>query len=164
MTRICAWCSLEMAPGAEGPEAVSHGMCPACASQFLLDCPIPLEHFLDDLPVPVLVVDSDVTAGFANREAQRLAAKPAEAILGQKGGDVFTCVNAQTHEGCGHTIHCSGCVIRQSVLRTHATGKPQVLVPAVLKAGDPEHPSAVALTITTVKRGDSVVLMVRRAE
>ena len=164
MTRICAWCRLEMAPGAENAGEVSHGMCPACAGQFLLDCPIPLEQFLDDLPVPVLVVDSDVTAAFANRAAQRFAAKPAEAILGQKGGDVFTCVNAQTHEGCGHTVHCSGCVIRQSVLRTHETGQPQVLLPAVLKAGDPEHPAAVALTITTVKRGESVVLLINRAE
>jgi len=164
MTRICAWCRQELAPGAEAPGLVSHGMCPACARQFLLDCPIPLEHFLDDLPVPVLVVDSDVTAAFANREAQRLVGRPAQAITGSKGGDVFTCVNAQSPEGCGHTIHCSGCVIRQSVLRTYATGQPAVLVPAVLKTGDPGDPAAVALTITTVKRGASVVLLVNRAD
>lgn len=164
MIRICAWCHQELLPagGASGP--VSHGMCHACATRFLRDCPVPLEQFLDDLPVPVLVVDSDVTAAYSNQEARKLAALPAEAIPGRKGGEVFNCVNAQTHEGCGHTIHCSGCVIRGSVLKTYASGQPQVLVPAVLKTGDPDHPASVALTITTMKRGESVVLMVNRAE
>lgn len=162
--RICAWCQTEMPSKGEGPGVITHGMCEACAGTLMSDLPISLQRFLDGLPVPVLVVDSDVRASTANLEAQKLIGKPLGENTRQKGGDVFSCVHAKAPEGCGRTIHCSACAIRTCVTRTYQTGEPQVMVPATLKQGDPDTPSAVALTITTMKRGDLVLLMVHKVE
>jgi PAS domain-containing protein len=162
--RICAWCQTEMPSKGEGSGVVTHGICEACAGTLMSDLPISLQHFLDGLPLPVLVVDSDVKASMANLEAQKIIGKPLEEFLQRKGGDVFNCIHAKTPEGCGRTIHCSACAIRTSVTRTHQTGEPQVMVPATLKHGDPDSPSAVALTITTLKRGDLVLLMIHNVE
>jgi nitrogen fixation/metabolism regulation signal transduction histidine kinase len=124
------------------------------------DRPVPLEQFLDDLPVPVMIMDGDAVIGFANRQAQLLLNQTAEQIAGNRGGDVFLCSHARQPGGCGHTVHCSGCTIRACVLKTHLTGEPQVMVPAALKTGNSAAPMPVAMTITTVKRGSSVLLLV----
>ena len=126
--------------------------------------PISLQHYLDGLSVPVLVVDSAFTASIANREAQKIIGKPLEEITRRMGGEVFNCVHAQTPEGCGRTIHCSACVIRKSVTLIYQTGEPQVMIPATLKQGDPDSPTAVSLIITTVKRGDFVLLLINDVE
>jgi hypothetical protein len=158
MTRICAWCQTEMP--SKGETVVTHGICDDCANRLLGDSPIALQRYLDDLPVPVLVVDSDGVASFANRTACDLLGKTLEEIDQHRGGEIFTCIHAKAPEGCGRTIHCSGCVVRKSVLSTATTGEPNVLVPATLKHGDPDNPSATALTITTVKRDEVVLLKV----
>lgn len=161
---MCAWCGTEMPPKAGDESLVSHGICETCADDFVSNVAVPLQRYLDKLPEPVLVMDSDVTISFLNRAAQSLTGKGPEEAFGRRGGDVFECIHAQRPEGCGRTIHCSGCVIRNSVTSTQRTGEPNVLVPATLKKGDPDDPRSVALTITTVKRGDIVLLRLDKVE
>ena len=160
MKHVCAWCQRELSPAAAEAGPVSHGICPGCAERFLSRTPIPLELYLDDLPVPVMMMDGDATIGFANRQAQILLDLAADRFSGRKGGDVFLCAYAKQHEGCGRSLHCSGCTIRTCVERTHRTGEPQVMVPATLTTVERGEPAPVALTITTVKRGDAVLLLV----
>ncbi len=157
----CAWCEREDPSRGEG--FTTHGICESCANEQLAKSPIPLKRYLEGLDQPVLAVDGDAIATACNRAALDLlpGSEPPE---GKRGGDVFNCVHARNPEGCGRTIHCSACTIRQAVTRTHLTGEPEVLVPATLKAGDPDHPSAVAMTITTVKRGELVLLMIHDVE
>lgn len=164
MKRRCAWCSREMPPK-EGPaDLVSHGVCERCADEIFSNTPIPLQRHLDKLTEPVIVVDGDVTLSYLNQSAQRLTGKTPDAAQNRKGGEVFDCAHSRLPGGCGRTIHCSGCAIRQSVTRTYETGEPQVLVPATLKKADPDGPGAAVLTITTLKRGDMVLLRIDHLE
>lgn len=41
MVTKCAWCDLVLAETAEPPHVVSHGICPACAAEFLTVGPEP---------------------------------------------------------------------------------------------------------------------------
>ncbi len=160
--RVCAWCGSEMP--SKGEREVTHGICSACASVLFSGTPVSLQNYLDDLSVPVLVVDSDVTVALANREAQKVIGKPLEAIAQKKGGEIFSCIHARHPDGCGRTIHCSACTIRACVEKTHATGEPQIMVPATLKQSDPDAISAVTMNITTVKRDDLVLLLINKVE
>jgi len=162
--RSCAWCRKELPPVQGDSELISHGICETCAENFVANAPVPLERYLDTLPEPVLVVDNDVTASFLNRAAQAMTGKGPESSLHHRGGEVFECLYARHHEGCGRTIHCSGCAIRHAVMITHQTGEPNVAIPATLKKGDPDDPTAATLTITTVKRGNMVLLRLDKVE
>jgi hypothetical protein len=81
-------------------------------------------------------------------------------IEGHKGGDVFECAYARLPEGCGNTIHCSGCTIRRTVMETHKTGKSSLRVPATLNRNDPEDPDKITLLISTEKIADVVLLRI----
>jgi len=104
------------------------------------------------------LVNGNVEVSFLNRKAQELVGKDVEHAQGKLGGDVFECVNARLPGGCGGTIHCSGCAIRNSVSATYETGESRIRVPAPLRKGDPDHPTTVDLIITTMKRNDAVLL------
>ena len=162
--RICAWCNTEMPSKGEGAGLVTHGICENCADALISNTPIPLQTYLESLDVPVLAVDSDVAVSLANPEALQLVGKSQEAISHRLGGEVFDCIHALAPDSCGRTIHCSVCAIRNAVTHTYETGEPQVMVPATLKRGDSDDVSAIALTITTVKRGGLVLLMVHPVE
>ena len=149
-------------PGNDGQ--TTHGICDPCAEALLAEAGVPLEDYLDSLDVPVLVVDSDVAAAYANREARQLTRRSLAELVGMRAGDVFDCSHRSLPGGCGRTIHCSGCALRQCFQSSHATGYPHFMVPATLSLYDPDHPSAVTLTITTVKRGDAVLLLLNRVE
>jgi PAS domain-containing protein len=165
MKQVCAWCGREIGRIASSrhPEhEVSHGICPDCISNFAFQQGGPLQEYLESIELPVFVVDDDVRVVAANRMACRTLGKEAAALQGRRGGDVFECAHARLPEGCGRTIHCSGCAIRRSVTVTFRTGRPQVEVPATLTWSGPDGLSAVALTITTVKVGDMVMLRIDR--
>jgi hypothetical protein len=85
-----------------------------------------------------------------------LGGKP-DSSSGAHFGLVFDCIHYRLSEGCGRSVHCSGCAIRKSVAATFDTGEPQVLVPATLSIDNPDQLSNVVLTITTVKRDGAVV-------
>ena len=167
MKRVCAWCTKEMGAveGSSHPDTeISHGICGSCADNFTFQQGVPFQRYLDSIPVPVLAVDRFVVVKAVNRKACDMLGKEPREIVQHLGGNVFECAHARLPEGCGRTIHCSGCVIRKSVTRTFETGEPQISVPATLRRRDPDHPSAVVLFITTVKSGDMVMLRVDRIE
>lgn len=165
MKRVCAWCAKEMGyvEGSSRPDTeVSHGICESCVDNFTFQQGVPFQSYLDSIPVPVLTVDRYIVVKTVNRKACDVLGKDPREIVQHLGGNVFECAHARLPEGCGRTIHCSGCVIRRSVARTFETGEPQVSVPATLRRGDPDHPSAVVLFITTVRSGEVVMLRVDR--
>lgn len=161
MKKQCAWCGSEMVgdPQAE-PQLITHGICDGCRESLLSDLGTPLQQFIDSLPVPVLVAEEDVVVQAANTSARGLLGKTPEAIRGRLGGDVFDCAHAQLPEGCGRTIHCSGCTIRNTVTDTFSTGTPHVRVPATLKRGTVDDPENVQLYITTERVQGRVILKV----
>jgi PAS domain-containing protein len=167
MKRVCAWCTKEMGTveGSSHPDTeTSHGICESCVDNFTFQQGVPFQRYLDSIPVPVLAVDRNVVVKAVNRKACDVFGKDRREMVQHLGGNVFECAYARLPEGCGRTIHCSGCVIRKSIIRTFETGEPHVGVPATLRRGDADHPSAVVLFITTVKSGDVVMLRVDRIE
>jgi len=167
MKRVCAWCKKELGfvEGSSRPHTeVSHGICEGCVDNFTFQQGVPFQRYIDSISVPVLSVDRYVVVKSANRKACDMLGKELREVVQHLGGNVFECAHARLPEGCGRTIHCSGCVIRKSVTLTFETGEPQINVPAILRRGDPEHLSAVVLWITTVRSGSMVLLRVDRIE
>ena len=122
MKVVCVWCGSELSPGQPG-DVVSHGVCEACYHALIVKRKLALSELLDRIDVPVIALDAGVTALLANQAAERAVGKKVDLIKGSLAGDVFECVYASTPEGCGRTIHCSGCTIRRTVLATHQDGQ-----------------------------------------
>jgi hypothetical protein len=165
MKRVCAWCRVEMGivAGSEQPdEVVSHGICKRCIDNLTFQQGAPIQDYLDSIPVPVMAVDGNIIVGYVNAKGCEVLGKEAKEIVQHLGGNVFECAHARLPEGCGRTVHCSGCVIRRSVTYTYETGNPLSMVPAMLSRSSPADPSPVKLTITTVKAGSMVILRVDR--
>ncbi|MEW5870982.1 MAG: PAS domain-containing protein [Chloroflexota bacterium] len=168
MEKICAWCGKlldESVPASEHQNWVTHGICPDCAFHLKAQIGIPLPDYLEGLDLPVLLVDGDGRVRSANQPARQLLKKPLPAIEGRLGGDVFECVHARLPEGCGHTIHCSGCTIRRTVTETLNTGQPRQRVPATLDQSLSDDTSGkvsqrIRFLISTQKIGELVLLSV----
>ena len=161
MKSICAWCGLVILPGggdepADGP--VTHGICGSCRSN--IDCQegVTLQSYLDTIPLPILVLDSEFKVAALNRKACEITGSCPHDPEKSLPGDVFECEYARRPGGCGRAVCCSGCAIRKAVLNTFETGEPASGIPATLTL-DGEQPP-IALTITTMKVGDVVVLRV----
>ena len=135
MKRICAWCKKELEGGplsSKKDTPISHGMCPECAFHIRASMGMPLQEFLNGLNAPVVLVNGDGRVISANNDAQSLLGKSIERINGFKGGEVFECEYSYLPEGCGNTVHCAGCTIRNMVMDTMKTKKSHVRESAYL--------------------------------
>ena len=119
---------------------------------------MPLLEYLDGLGIPIVVVDGEGTVQTANEQARALLQKDPHEIEGFKGGDVFECAYASLPEGCGHTVHCSGCTIRQTVMTAFRTGQSCLRTPAYLSRETPDGIQQIELLIST-ERVEGVVLL-----
>ena len=135
-----------------------------CADKLFADQAVSLQSIIDKLPIPVLIVDSDVTVSLLNKQAQETLGTSPERAVDRKGGELFDCVYSHLPGGCGRTIHCAGCALRRAITKTYETGEPQVFIPASLKRNDPDDPSSVILTVTTIKRGNLVMVKLEQVE
>ena len=96
-------------------------------------------------------------AGLSPLERQLASLQPP---VQPRFGLFFDCVHSRLPEGCGRTIHCSGCVIRKSVATTFNTGEAQISIPATLNVESPDQLSEAVFEITTVKRDGLVVVKI----
>jgi len=164
MRYICAWCLKDIGPAKESihPDTdISHGICSSCLDNIIFQEGVPLQRYIDSFEIPIFVVDSNVMVTAVNRRACEVLGKEPTGIVQHLGGNVFECEHARLPEGCGGTIHCSGCTIRKTVTKCFKTGEPQSMVPAYLS---PDSPSPITLSITTVKVADLVMLLVDHLE
>jgi PAS domain-containing protein len=162
MKTVCAWCSIDISPPGITVAGVSHGICLPCANRIIVHTPFDLRSFLDDVAVPVALVDSAGIVKVVNDKAKAMIGLDQSRIEGLPGGDVFQCIYARLPEGCGNTIHCSGCVIRRTVMETSATGLARSRVPATLKQQTAAGPQDIRFLISTDKLGDCVLLRIDR--
>lgn len=164
MRVVCAWCGALIRTVPEDAHFAalqdSHGICEQCAGGMLEHLSVPVDQFLSELGVPVLVVDGDVRVLDANPAALSLLGQARDSVLGRMGGQVFECTNARLPEGCGRTVHCSGCVLRQTVTSTWETGQAHRRVPATLEVSAEDGPARIAFLVSTARVGSRVVLRV----
>ncbi|MBX7259894.1 MAG: hypothetical protein K1Y02_26305 [Candidatus Hydrogenedentes bacterium] len=138
MANVCAWCEAKLEPLPAGSLSPSQtidaadSLCRACARELAAQMGTSLREFLDDLKTPTIVFDSETRLVKANHVACKLLGKKEVDVKGQLGGEVFECAYSKLPEGCGRTIHCSGCAIRRSVEDTFRTGTTHRRVPATL--------------------------------
>lgn len=152
-----------MADVPAGPERdgnVTHGICPECYIRVEAQLGLPVERYIESFPMPVMLVDSEVTVLAANAKALGFVQKTLERVQGFRGGEVFECAYSHLPEGCGRTLHCSGCAIRITVHDTHATGKTRNRVPASLRRESRQDDPPLRLLISTRKVGETVLLQV----
>lgn len=68
------------------------------------------------MPLMVFVVDEDVRIKDLNRTAEAVFGLNKAILLNQRGGEILHCLHAhETAKGCGWTLFCQKCVIRNSV-------------------------------------------------
>jgi hypothetical protein len=119
--------------------------------------------YLDSLDAPVIVIDSTVRVMNSNRHARELLNKEMGEIEGCRGGDVFECAFAKLPQGCGYTVHCEACAIRNTVMDTFQTGKSHMKEPAYLMQGLPDNYHEIQFEISTEKVKDVVLLRIDSA-
>ena len=163
MKSVCAWCGNDLIGDSLGPKHeadISHGICSKCAKKLVSAKIFEFREYLDKLPAPILVVDGDGVVKTANKAAVKLLKKDISKIEDSRGGDVFECAYAKLPEGCGRTVHCSGCTIRRSVMDTISTGKPIVKSPAYLTREITGGKEELEFLISTEKSGNVVLLRI----
>ena len=162
MSLVCPWCgtAIERLGYSQTFEPeTSHGICPVCSeSHVSQERGASLQQHLDSIPIPVLLINDGNSVVTMNAKACDVLGRKTAESQTQLFGKVFDCVHSGSAEGCGRTIHCSGCAIRRSVTLTFNTGESQVLVPATLSIASPDLISEAITAITTVKIGGLVLL------
>jgi PAS domain-containing protein len=145
-----------------GPEdEVTHGICPDCCETFLGAVPlVPLSEFLESLGVPIFLMDDDVRVQAGNQSAASLIGKQLEGLTGKYAGQVIECSYARLPGGCGKTVHCRTCVIRNTVTDTFHTGTSHCRVPAARDLETGDGPRTVRFRISTERVGAGVLLRV----
>ena len=165
MIRICSWCKIEMEPS-ENPddfkEGISHGLCDNCFNNIFFQQGVNLSEYLDSLKMAVIAVNPEGVVVTANDSACNMLKKNYKQVEGYLGGDVFECQYARLPEGCGKTIHCSGCTIRRTVMETFSTGKKFSKIPASLRLDESRENQEIHFLISTEKIGDIVLLEIEK--
>ncbi len=166
MRRVCAWCKTDLASTDsdthDPDEPITHGVCAPCSVRILsqMGMGTPLQKFLDELGAPILVTVSDVRAFTANKRAREILGKDLDQIEGEKGGDVIECIYSKLPGGCGNTVHCKGCTIRNAATETLATGRSAVRVPAYQDIDTPDGVRPMRFLVSTEKVGEFVLLRI----
>ncbi|MHA1744412.1 MAG: hypothetical protein ACTSWW_00340, partial [Promethearchaeota archaeon] len=125
MKIVCAWCGKEMESVTteyHDNKQISHGICDDCRFKLEYDS-LGLEKFICTLKKPILVVDGEVRVQAGNSRSMELLQTCNEEMENQLAGDVIQCVYSDLPGGCGKTIHCTGCTIRNSAEKTYETGQ-----------------------------------------
>lgn len=161
MRRVCAWCNTDFGtkPGLDGE--ITHGICPPCLDRVLNEvAPAKLSDFLEGLGVPVFLMDDDVRVRAGNLMAAALLGKELDALTGVYGGEAIDCVHSREPGGCGKTVHCKTCVIRNTVTDTYRTGRSYARVPATANQEGADGLRSIRLLISTEKSGAGVLLRI----
>jgi hypothetical protein len=161
MRVVCSYCQQLIAtkpPLRDG--SVTHGMCQACGDHFGAQWSgMSYDEYLSRFDFPVALVDQDVRLVAVNGPACRLIGKQSRDAVGLLGGDALECARARLPGGCGRTVHCPTCAIRNAVTHTHRTGHPLSRIPATLQRAG----ASVELLISTALEGKLVRVTIEKA-
>ncbi len=158
MKVVCTYCRSLIREKAPLRDATTtHAICDACFEHYAPQWDgLPLGRYLDRFEAPIMAVDADVKVVAMNRRmAEVLQLDPDEA-RGVLGGEVFECIWARHPDGCGRSVHCKTCTVRNSVAHTVATGEAVERAPATLTQDDTE----IRLLVSTRLHGDLVHLLI----
>jgi PAS domain-containing protein len=167
MKRVCSWCKKDLETGEvyfRYDDSMTHGICKDCIDNMEFQLGVDLQRFIDSIKEPLVVIDADIMVTTANKEARRILGKELPDISNKRPGEVFECAYARYPEGCGRTVHCSGCAIRRTVEETFKTGKFHKDVPATIKYDETPNPEMIVMNISTEKMKDVVFLRIEQVK
>ncbi|MFZ5797839.1 MAG: hypothetical protein C4563_01870 [Desulfobulbus sp.] len=141
-------------------QEITHGICSLCAIKFTGTAPRKLKDLLDIISEPVLLVDGLGVVKAANESGLKLLGKDLTAVENLRGGEVFECTYANLPGGCGHTVHCMTCAIRNILMDTLAQGHGYSRVPAFQKIRTPTGERIMRYYISTERIGDRILLRI----
>lgn len=82
-----------------------------------------IELVIDNLPSAIVVLDYDTSIVLANRLAEQFSQQSKHHLIGLRGGIAFNCIHADEHPlGCGYSLSCESCVVRNTVEESIRTG------------------------------------------
>jgi signal transduction histidine kinase len=103
------------------------------AEEALQDSRSELFAVFDSAPVAMILVDQERRVRKANRTAIEFSNRPAEEMIGLRGGEALRCLHSlDDPRGCGFGPSCADCVVRRAVLDTFETGKSHYQAEAAL--------------------------------
>lgn len=162
MKRVCAWCKKSLGHDEEFSSSgcITHGICSPCAIKITGYKPRTIKSILDFLEEPVFLINPEGVVKAANKSGLKLLGKNLSEIEDELGGDAFECVYAKKEGGCGRTVHCKTCAIRNTVMDTLSTGKGYDNVPAFQNINTGDGPRIIKFHISTQKVGNSILLRI----
>ena len=165
MKRVCAWCqkdldSYHIGKISETCAPITHGICGDCIRANLSFKAKPLYSFLEQFPKPVFLITEEVRIVAGNSAGLELLGKTHAEVKGILGGDAFDCKYAGQPGGCGNTLHCKSCTIRNAVTETMQSGKNYVSIPAYPDLHHMTGEKRLCFLITTEKINESVLLRI----
>ena len=117
-------------------------------------------EYLDTLDAPIMLVNEERRMISCNKKAEKALGKKREVMRGLMAGEFLECHNSVLAEGCGKSIHCSACVIRQSLELTINSGEPVKEVTAYLNTMEHGIPVVRHIKVSTEKEGQYVRLQI----
>ena len=162
MKVICSYCGKEI--GENEPlnnGRISYSICKGCLELNSKQIKgMSFNEYLNMFDVPVFIVNEEVRILAANKMAETLLGKPKEKFVGLLGGEALECVYARLPGGCGNTVHCVTCAIRNTVTSTIQSGVIHRHVPAKLHLEDEE----IAMYLSTEIIGSSICIKIKMAD
>lgn len=162
MVTVCSYCGCTISgSGPREPLQVSHGICEDCYQHYSRQWDgLTVGEYLDQFEAPVALISAEGRILAANQRFADRLGRPARALHGLLGGDALECDHARRPGGCGKTVHCQTCTIRNLVNETLATGVPRVGVEAYLE--QPHH--VLRMRLGARRAGDAVIVILESME
>lgn len=162
MKVICSYCRKKLDDKEPfDSDIVSHGMCEACIEHFSRQWGgQSLGEYLDQFKFPVLVVDNTCRILAANQEMADMIGRGERELFGLLGGEAVECVYSRFEEGCGNSVHCRTCTVRNTVIHTIETGESLHRVECYVDLDTGRTP----FFVSTVKLDKSVQVLFEPAE
>ena len=165
MKIICSYCRADM--GEKEPLddlGATHGICSECFEYFSRQWNgYHLSEYLDTFTEPMIIFSPNARVVAYNSSYARNFLKEDGKTVGLLGGEFLECAHSRLPEGCGRTVCCRDCAIRNAILTTLRTGQPQEKVPAFLNTFEKGKPLVKNLTLSTERHGPVVRMMIEEA-
>lgn len=158
----CSYCNTDLCEKEPlDQKDISHTICDECFEYFNKQITgQDLCEYLDRFEKPVLVVNQEGRVIAFNKLFSRTLGKSYRNLIGARGGEALECEYARLPEGCGNTVHCQTCTIRNTVEKTLITGESQIKVPAYLY----QDGQYLDLEISAYKNDDTVRVVVEKVQ